>query len=133
MIHRHIHEALSGYLKRNKIPEPDQLVDAAVVLSVDGRHRVYCRPAPFGDLIFECAVADIPDRPSDADELVKIALLASFVRLETNADYPVLSRDGYKILVHQRIPADASIDEFELSLENFLNSLAEWRRIFRVL
>jgi len=36
-------------------------------------------------------------------------------------------------LLHQRIPADATVDELEGSLQNFVKSLAEWRRIFRIL
>jgi hypothetical protein len=45
----------------------------------------------------------------------------------------VLSKNGQQILLHQRVPADASVDEFEASLNNFVKSLADWRRIFRIL
>ncbi len=133
MITDRIHTALARYLERNKFPAPEPRVDGAVVLTSDGKQRIYCRPAPFGDLVLEYVVADIPDELSQAEEMLRATLLASYLRLYTHADHPVLSRDGLKILIHQRIPADASVDEFEASLENFLNSLTEWRRIFRVL
>ncbi len=129
----HIHTALVRYLERNKFPTPESRTDGAVVLNSGGKHRVFCRPAPFGDLVLEYAAADIPDGLVQAEGMMRVTLLASYLRLHTHADYPVVSRDGLKILIHQRIPADASVEEFEASLENFLNSLSEWRRVFRVL
>jgi hypothetical protein len=34
--------------------------------------------------------------------------------------------------VQVHIPSDATINEFEAALEAYVNSLADWRRIFRV-
>jgi len=133
MILDRMHTGLAHFFERNKLPAPELRVDGAVVFNSDGKHRIFCRPAPYGDLILEYVVADVPEQLALAEEMMRVTLLASYLRLSTHADFPVLSRDGLNILIHQRIPADASVDEFEASLENFLNSLSEWRRIFRVL
>ena len=133
MISDHLHAGLAGYIERNKFQAPLSRLDGAVVLSIDSRYRIYCRIAPHGDLVLECKISDLPDKPGDVEEMLRTTLIASHLRLYTHADIPVLSKNGHSILIQQRIPADATVDEFEGSLENFINSLADWRRIFRVL
>lgn len=133
MIIDRLHAGLAGYAERFQLAAPVNRVDGAVVLSVDGSYRIYCRPAPHGDLILESKLSDVPDAPADAEDLIRTALMASAVRVMTHADVPVLSKNGQQILLHQRVPADASVDEFEASLNNFVKSLADWRRIFRIL
>ena len=133
MIIDRLHVGLAGYVERQHLESPPDRIDGAVVLSFDGRYRIYCRPAPHGDLVLENKLADVPDKPGDAEDLIRTTLMASAVRMMTHADVPVLSKNGLIILLHQRIPADATVDEFEGSLQNFIKSLAEWRRIFRIL
>lgn len=133
MIIDRLHVGLAGYVERQHLESPPDRIDGAVVLSFDGRYRIYCRPAPHGDLVLESKLADVPDKPGDAEDLIRTTLMASAVRMMTHADVPVLSKNGLIILLHQRIPADATVDEFEGSLQNFIKSLAEWRRIFRIL
>jgi hypothetical protein len=128
-----IHVGLAGYVERQHLEAPPDRIDGAVVLSFDGRYRIYCRPAPHGDLVLESKLADVPDKPGDAEDLIRTTLMASAVRMVSSADVPVLSKNGLVILLHQRIPADATVDEFEGSLQNYVKSLAEWRRIFRIL
>lgn len=133
MIIERLHAGLAGYIERHQLAAPTDRIDGAVVLSFDGRYRIYCRPAPHGDLVFESKLADLPEKPVDAEDMMRTTLMASAVRMMTHADVPVLSRNGLVILLHQRIPADANVDELEGSLQNFVKSLAEWRRIFRIL
>ena len=133
MIIDRLHVGLAGYVERQHLESPPDRIDGAVVLSFDGRYRIYCRPAPHGDLVLESKLADVPDKPGDAEDLIRTTLMASAVRMMTHADVPVLSKNGLIIFLHQRIPADATVDEFEGSLQNFVKSLAEWRRIFRIL
>ncbi len=133
MIIDRLHSGLAGYAERHQMETPPDRIDGAVVLTVDSRYRIYCRPAPHGDLVFESKLADVPDKPGDAEELIRTTLMASAVRMMSSADVPVLSKNGLVILLHQCIPADASVDEFEGSLQNFVKSLTEWRRIFRIL
>ena len=133
MIIDRLHVGLAGYVERQHLESPPDRIDGAVVLSFDGRYRIYCRPAPHGDLVLESKLADVPDKPGDAEDLIRTTLMASAVRMMTHADVPVLSKNGLIILLHQRISADATVDEFEGSLQNFIKSLAEWRRIFRIL
>jgi hypothetical protein len=128
-----LHVGLAGYVERHHLDTPPDRIDGAVVLSFDGKYRIYCRPAPHGDLVFESKLADVPEKPGDAEDLLRTTLMASAVRMMTHADVPVLSKNGLVILLHQRIPADATVDEVEESLQNFVTSLAEWRRIFRIL
>ena len=133
MIIDRLHVGLARYVERQHLDTPPDRIDGAVVLSFDGRYRIYCRPAPHGDLVLESKLADVSDKPGDAEDLIRTTLMASAVRMMTHADVPVLSKNGLVILLHQRIPADATIDELEGSLQNFVTSLVEWRRIFRIL
>lgn len=133
MITDHLHAGLVGYLERKKFHTPPSRLDGAVVLSIDSKYRIYCRIAPHGDLVIECKISDLPEKPADIEDMLRTTLIASHLRLCTHSDVPVLSKNGFSILIQQRIPADATVDEFEGSLENFINSLADWRRIFRVL
>ncbi len=128
-----LHAGLSGFLERKQLSPQKERLDGAVVITLDDRYRIYCRPAPHGDLVLESRLLELPSRPGDVDELIQRCLYASWVRMGQHADVPVLSEDESEILIQRRLPADASIDEFEEALESFTNSLAEWRRIFRVL
>ena len=60
-------------------------------------------------------------------------LIASWVRMYQYADVPVLDSTGTYISLQQRVPSDATTDEFSEVLERFVNSLTDWRKIFRVL
>ncbi len=128
-----LHTGLSGFLERQQLVPQKKRMDGAVVVTLDGRYRVFCRPAPHGDLVLESRLLELPLRPGDADELIQRCLFASWARMTEHAEVPVLSEDESQILIQRRVPADASIEEFEAALEAFTNSLADWRRIFRVL
>ncbi len=128
-----IHNGLAGYMARQSLGSPERRPDGAVVLVVDQRYRIFCHPAPFGDLVFECRVTELPVSPAAADEMIRECLLASFARMRDAADAPVLSDDGRTVMLQQRLAADASIDEFEQALQDFANALSAWRRLFRVL
>ena len=129
----HLHSGLSGFLRRKNFVPKQERVDGAIPLSIDNRYRIYCRPASHGDLVLEARLIDLPMQASDVDALIRECLLASWVRMHEHADVPVLSENETSIFLEQRIPADASIDEFEAALEKFTNSIADWRRIFRIL
>ncbi len=133
MIAEKIHAGFAGFLERRNLVPDNQRIDGAIVLTLDRAFRVYCRPAPRGDLVFESRILQLPNSSSDEEEIIRKCLLASWVRIGTNADFPVISEDGSYLLLHQRLPSDAIADEVERSLEDYVNSVAEWRRIFRIL
>ncbi len=128
-----LHTGLSGFLERRQLMPQKERLDGAVVVTLDDRDRIYCRPAPHGDIVLESRLLDLPTRPGDADDLIQRCLLASWARMAEHAEVPVLSENESQILVQRRLPADASADEFEAALEAFANALADWRRIFRLL
>lgn len=132
----HLHSGLAGFLERQQLGsrqyQPPR-VDGAVVLLIDTQNRVYCRPAPRGDLVLECRLAELPSNATDTEEILHHCLLASWIRTLQFADVPVLDSTATYISLQQCIPADATTDEFSLALEAFVNSLAQWRKIFRVL
>jgi hypothetical protein len=128
-----LHAGLAGFLDRRELTNLAERRDGAVVINADRSYRVYCRPAPHGDLVFESRLMLLPDGRSDADEVMRRCLLASWVRMGTHADVVVLADDGAQLLLQQRLPADATVDEVEQSLECFINSIADWRRVLRIL
>jgi hypothetical protein len=50
-----------------------------------------------------------------------------------SSEIPALSSDDLSIVIQQRIPSDASVDETESALESYVNALSEWRRIFKII
>ena len=127
-----IHNGLAGYLYRQGLRQQAERVDGAVVLVFDRRYRVFCRPAAHGDLVLECRVVDLPGDAREADDMIRECLFASWVRMREHPDIPALSEDGMSIVVQLSVPSDSTINEFERALESYVNSLADWRRIFRV-
>lgn len=127
-----IHNGLAGYLSRQGMRRQAERVDGAVVLVFDKRYRVYCRPAPHGDIVLESRLIELPSAPVEADVLISECLFASWVRMREFSDIPALSEDGLAIVIQLRVPSDASIDEFESALEVYVNSLSDWRRIFKI-
>lgn len=128
-----LHTGLAGYINRQQLPAMQPRVDGALVISIDTRYRIFCRPGPHGDLVLESKLLQLPERRDEADDLIRECLLGSWVRMMEHADVPVLAQNENEILLQQRVSADATVDEFESALEQFTNSLADWRRIFRVL
>ena len=132
----HLHSGLAGFIDRQRLTSGQLLqprVDGAIVLSIDAQNRIYCRPAPHGDLVLECRLAELPSKASEAEEMMRHCLVASWVRMHQYADVPVLDSTGTYISLQQRVPSDATTDEFSDVLEGFVNSLSDWRKIFRVL
>ena len=127
------HNGLVGYLERMNLDITESRSDEAVVIVVGRRYRIFCRPAPFGDLVFECRIVDLPSSPADANDMIRECLLGSWSRMHEFPDVPVLSQDSSALFLQQRLPADATVDEFESALEAYTNALSDWRRIFRVL
>ncbi len=128
-----LHSGLTGYMSRQKIAAQQTRTDDALVLTIDTRYRIFCRPGPHGDVVLESQLLQLPERRNEADEIIRECLLGSWVRMMEHADVPVLSNNENELLLQQRVTADATVDEFENALEQFTNSIADWRRIFRVL
>lgn len=128
-----LHSGLAGYMSRQKMAAQQTRTDDALVLTIDTRYRIFCRPGPHGDVVLESQLLQLPERRNEADEIIRECLLGSWVRMMEHADVPVLSNNENELLLQQRVTADATVDEFENALEQFTNSLADWRRIFRVL
>ncbi len=125
--------ALSNFLDHHQLKPGAQRVDGAVVLTLDKEYRVYCRPAPHGDLVMESRLLDLPVVPADREAILRECATISWLRMQRHADIPVVSPDGGHVLLQQRCPADATPDEFERSLENFVHAIGEWRRLMKVL
>lgn len=128
-----LHSGFSGFLERRGLVPDHQRLDGAVVINLDRSFRIYCRPAQHGDLVLESRLLSLPDSQAEEEAMIRQCLLASWVRMATHADIPVISEDGNHLLLQQRLPSDATVDEVEQSLECFVNSVADWRRVFRIL
>jgi hypothetical protein len=132
-MHSHLHNGFAGYLARHRMQSEIERVDGAVVLLFDRRYRVFCRPAPHGDLVLESRVIELPTDSDAADSLIQECLFASWVRLPDFPDIPTLSEDGLAIVIQLRVPSDASVNEVESALETYVNALSDWRRIFKLI
>jgi hypothetical protein len=127
------HAGFSGYLLRARLNPGPPRVDGSVALVFDGNMRVVLHPASHGDIVFEAQLVVLPDAASEADEVLSSALAMAGQRESHEADCLVLSPEEDRLLLQQRVGADASADEFEGSLGNFLNALTGWRAHLGVL
>ena len=128
-----LHHGLAGFMRRNSMDVSTALSDGTIVLAIDDKYRVFCRQAPHGDLVLEVQLCQLPDQLEAANDWIIKALQRSWSRIRDFSDVPVLSEDSNYIFLHQRITADATVDEFEKSLEEFVSSLIDWRRNFGLL
>ena len=123
------HDGLASYLaRRNQVGAADERSDGAVVLVFDEQYRVFCRPAPRGDLVFETTLTALPDDAARSDALLGEAVRLAAQGLEVQPDALVLSEDERALLLQRRLPADAGSGEFEQGLEDFVNAIGAWRR-----
>ncbi len=128
-----IHAGLFGFLEKRGFALDAQRSDEAIVINSGRACRVYCRPAPHGDLVLESRLRQLPESPSEQNDLISQCLSFSWTRMGTHCDYPVLSESNNQLLLRQRLPSDATVDEVEKSLECFVRSIVDWRRILRIL
>ena len=128
-----LHNGLAGFMRRNSMDMSTAMSDGTIVLEIDNKYRIFCRQAPHGDLILEVQLCQLPEQIQMADEWIAKALHKSWSRIRDFSDVPVLSEDGNSIFLHQRITSDATVDEFENSLEQFANSVIDWRRNYGLL
>jgi hypothetical protein len=127
------HAGLAGYLLRARLNAGAPREDGAVALVFDGNMRVLLHPAPRGDLVLQAQLRVLPTVPALADDVLLDALALAGRREPLDADYLVLSPEQDRLLLQQRVGADASADEFEKALGRFLDALTAWRAHFGVL
>lgn len=121
------HAGLQGYLLRARLEPGAGRADGAVAIVFDGNLRVLIHPAGRGDLVFESLVCPLPASRPQADRLLEDVARQAAERSPTDADCLVLQGEPERLLLQQRVASDASSDEFEAGLANFLNALTRWR------
>ena len=127
------HPGFSGYMLRARLDAGQPRPDGSVALVFDGNMRVRLHAAVRGDLVLEAQLRTLPPIERQADEMLVEALLVAGQREAREADCLVLSPERDRLLLQQRVSADASADEFENALGGFLNALTAWRAHLGVL
>lgn len=121
------HAGLQGYLLRARLEPGAERPDGAIAIVFDGNQRVLIHPAGRGDLVFESLVCPLPPSRPQADRLLDNAARHAGERSPAEADCLVLHGEPEQLMLQQRVASDASSDEFETGLANFLNALTRWR------
>ncbi|NIM42009.1 MAG: hypothetical protein GTN86_12645 [Xanthomonadales bacterium] len=121
------HAGLQGYLLRAKLEPGAERADGALVIVFDGNLRVLIHPAGRGDLVFESLICALPALRSSADRLLESVARHATERSPAEADCLCLRGEPEQLMLQQRVASDASSDEFEAGLGNFLNALTRWR------
>lgn len=120
------HAGFAGYLLRARVKPAPPRPDGATVLVFDGSLRVLLHPVPGGDLVLETRVAELaPDREQAGRAMVRAMSLAAG-RGMAAAQSVVLDAAGRSLVLQRRVTADASAEEFEDALGNFLDDAAAW-------
>jgi hypothetical protein len=121
------HGGLQGYLLRARLPATGQRSDGAMAIVFDGNLRVLIHPTSLGDLVFEAPVCALPAQRGLADRLLGDVAQRAAGRSPALADCLVLRGQPERLLLQQRVSVDASAEEFETALAQFLNALTAWR------
>ncbi|MES3002894.1 MAG: CesT family type III secretion system chaperone [Pseudomonadota bacterium] len=121
------HAGLSDYLLRSRIDPGEPRPDGSIVLVFDANMRVLLNPAPRGDLVLEAQVAELPASRNTSDQMLDAALAAAGRRPAYEADCLALASGGKRLVLQQRVAAEASSEEFERGLGRFLDALGAWR------
>jgi hypothetical protein len=127
------HAGFSGYLLRARIQAGVPRSDGSVALVFDGNMRVVLHPAGRGDIVLEAQLRTFAGSDARTDEVLADALVMAAHREPHESDCLVLAPEEDRLLLQQRVGADASADEFEISLGHFLHALTGWRAHFGVL
>jgi hypothetical protein len=127
------HPGFSGYMLRARLDAGQPRPDGSAALVFDGNMRVVLHLAMHGDLVLEAQLRTVPAIERQADETLAEAMLVAGQREAQDADCIVLSPECDRLLLQQRVSADASADEFENALGGFLNALTAWRAHLGVL
>lgn len=127
------HVALADYLQRNRISMESERGDGALVVVYDRQYRVHFHPAQHGDVVLEARVKVLPASAQAAMQVLEHALGLAMAFWDESAETLALASDERSLLLQRRISEYATLGEFEQALEDFLNSLASWRRELFVL
>lgn len=133
MISSRSHAGLAGYLLRNRIDPGPQRHDGAVALLFDGNARVLLHPGARGDIVAETQLCLLSSNAANDDERMLSALQAAATRPLQEAARLVLTQDQERLVLQVCVPADASADQFELTLAHFLDAVNDWRARFGTL
>ena len=121
------HGGLQGYLLRARLPAASPRADGSMAIVFDGNLRVLIHPTRPGDVVFEAPVCDVPAQRALADRLLGDVAQRAAGRSPALADCLVLRGPPERLLLQQRVTADASAEEFETALAQYLNALTGWR------
>jgi hypothetical protein len=127
MSNRNRHAGLQGYLLRASLEPGAERADGSIAIVFDGNLRVLIHPAGRGDLVFESLVCPLPASRSQADRLLEDVAGHAAERPPAEADCLCLCGEPEQLMLQRRVTSDASSDEFETGLGDFLNALTYWR------
>ena len=127
------HSGFSGYVLRARLNPGPPRTDGSMAVVFDGNMRVLLHPAARGDVVLEAQLRALPSSAHQADSMLMDAMVVAGHRDPDCAEYLVLAPEQDRLMLQQRVNADASADEFERALTHFLNALTGWRAHFGVL
>ncbi|MBK4733244.1 CesT family type III secretion system chaperone [Noviherbaspirillum pedocola] len=133
MVVKLVHPGLTAYLLKRQSGSPRCERDGTVVLIIDRRFRVQCRPLPGGALLLESRLGEMPmlerERTALTLRLLEALGRAVLERPETIA----LSSNGNTLVQQRQIASQADGNAFEAVLECHVNALGFWRSLIGVL
>lgn len=121
------HPALMRYLAKCGLVDGGTRHDDAVELVLDGTLRILCRPGPRGTMVFESRLVELPADRRAIDAMLEQTLRFAGERLGDCDDHPAMSEGTATLLLQQHLGAEAELEAFESSLENFSNAVEDWR------
>ena len=127
------HEGLVKYLADSRGGDGSVSPDGSITMVFDGRYRVACLTLSNGELLLEARICDLPIEALPRRALLEELLVQTGRRLERDAEWMSITKDRQTLVLQKTLPAQASLMDVERLLENFINALANWRRMAGVL
>lgn len=127
------HDGLARYLAERHVGDGYVSPDGSITMVFDGRYRVACLVLSNGELLLEARICDLAADAAARRSLLEELLLQTGRTLERHAEWMSITQDRQTLVLQQTLPAQAPLMDVERLLEDFINALANWRRLAGVL
>lgn len=120
---------LKEFAARNQLEDLGRRRDGSYTLVFDGRYKVRLVPDGTAGTVLVGRAGTLPEDERRRQTVLENVLQTAAGRMRTGHETVALEPTGDTLVVHQRLPADMSLPDFEAALGDFVNALARWQGV----
>ena len=129
------HPTVQKFMARRGISSQSLSRDGRLSITIDGKYRIYLRPAINGQLALQAKVVELPDpeMQANADRTIENLMNRSAGLMREHASTLCLEPGGQTIRLQMLLAADTDIEQLGVAIAEFTNSLDYWVRVSKAL